>query len=237
MRGFFTKCLLAAGMTLVLSGCMMFPLGPDLAKAPSPFGNAPKVTLVDPEKGQDITIVHGPGGDTAVIEASGIVTGIGSRSTFEAGVTWYRLDGKDPDHDDWLVGLNIFKTLDRSAYVIMRYPRGLKITQPLDSDAFEMMPITCNMRGVDPFAKAPEAEAMASYVDGAAETPAPEIASAPAPETQERACDFVDMDEVRAVASDVLVKAQARDRATGEGASGDEISDDYKFAQFRVRIP
>ena len=67
---------------------------------------------------------------------------------FDAGVTYYRFtpvvaETNAEAHAYWLVGLNLSRTPDRSAYIVLRYPARLAIQPGLSSDAFEYAALTC----------------------------------------------------------------------------------------------
>lgn len=209
LRAVVSTVILAAA----LSACGMFPVGPDLTKAPSPFGSAPVVHFIgDDNKVTEIR--HTALGDTAVLDFS---SGGESGRSYEAAITWLPVgNGGDAAHDYWLAGANIFRTADRSAYLVMRYPHGLKLAPPMKSDAFETMLVTCHMRGVEAFPSFDEDEAS----DGSSSS-SPD--SAP-----KKVCDFADRADLDAFVPTVLAKAQSAD------ADGDT---DYKWDHVTIELP
>src|SRR4051812_41640177 len=106
----------AIAVAPTLSACSMFPVGPDLAKAPSPFGDAATVHILD-DKGATIAdLTHQPSGDRGVM-----TFGDFDSKTYKADATWHAFDSglKDDKDDYWLAGINLFQTADRSAYAVL----------------------------------------------------------------------------------------------------------------------
>lgn len=211
-RAVLSAIVAAAG----LSACSMFPVGPDLTRAPSPFGDAPLVHFVGSD-GTTTEITHAANGDTAVLDLDPVNNG----KTYEAGITWLPVANPgDRDHDYWLAGINIFRTADRSAYLILRYPHGLKITRPMKSDAFETMLITCHMRGVEPLGFRASDEADSS--DGT---------SSSSSSSDGKVCDFADRGDLDGFLPQVL------DKAKTAAASGSDDDDDYKWQPVTIELP
>ena len=132
--------LLAAVLAATtVSACSMFPVGPDLAKAPSPFGDAATIHIVD-DKGDTLAdITHQPTGDRGVM-----TFGDFDSKTYKADVTWHAFDsGLKDDKVYWLAGVNLFQTADRSAYAVLRFPKGTNQDLPFKAD---MMVINCGIR-------------------------------------------------------------------------------------------
>ena len=213
LRAVVSALILAAG----LSACSMFPLGPDLTTAPSPFGDAPVVHFIG-DGGEVTEIRHGATGDTAVLDFN--ETGKKGKS-YEAGITWLPISNPgDKAHDYWLAGVNIFRSADRSAYLLIRYPHGTAIARPMKSDTFETIVFTCQMRGVNPFGM-PSEDTTSS--DGSASSASSSSDSA------DKVCDFTDRADLDAFVPQVLKKAA--DPSTAED------DDSYKWQPVTIELP
>ncbi len=214
----FRTVLSAVVLAASLAACSMFPLGPDLTKSPSPFGDAPTIRFGG-DGGQVTEIHHSDAGDTAVLDFSD--PGGPRNKSFDAGITWIPVANPgDSSHDYWLAGINIFRTADRSAYLLMRYPRGLKIARPMKSDAFETMMITCHMRGVEPFG-----------FRASDETDSSGGTSASSSSSDGKVCDFADRGDLDAFLPQVL------DKAKNAAASSSDDDDDYKWQPVTIELP
>ncbi len=212
------RVVIVVGLALALPACSMFPLGPDLARAPTPFGDAPVVQLVG-DDGQTTEIRHGDAGDTAVLNFDAV----DKEKTFDAGITWLPISsGGDPAHDYWLGGVNIFRTADRSAYVVLRYPHGLKIARPMKSDTFETIIMTCQMRGVDP--------AAAFMPQASSDDASSSSSSSDAPQ---KPCDFATRADLDAFVPEMMTTALKAEKAGAD--SGDDS--DYHWQKVTVVLP
>jgi hypothetical protein len=235
MPGF--NFLYIAVLSVGLSGCSFFAIGPDLDKTPTPFGPAPIVRLI--LQGADtppIEIRHSNTGDTALVPASPM----SKDKSFDASMTYYAFKPAIEDHKDyWLVGINIFKTTDRSAYAVIRYPQGTQFTSG-HSTAAEMLIMSCAMRGVYPPLTQPlrQEEAISDN------TPVSESADnqngngwTMAPTTSDdKICDFNSQDELYAFLPD-LIRAAANEVENNKKKGEDEQSSDYRWEPIRIVIP
>jgi len=214
------KVLVIAALAVALSGCSLFPIGPDLAATPSPFGDAPVVRLLDPDSDdQPVEIQHTAAGDTTIIPVSPMSAG----KSFNAGLTWHGFDGGLKDGKDyWLVGINLFRTPDRSAYALLRFPHGTAFAPHSESRDAEMLMMTCTMRnpelalGFDPSEDDEDDEDVA----GANSKP----------------CDFETLDEVYAFVPQVLA-ASVKEDQDNAGKAEDDQSHDYKWEPVRIVVP
>ena len=226
----------AIAVAATLSACSMFPVGPDLAKAPSPFGDAATVHILD-DKGETLAdIAHQAPGDRGVM-----TFGDFDSKTYKADVTWHEFDsGLKDDNDYWLAGINLFQTADRSAYAVLRFPRGADHDLPFKAD---MMVINCTMRTdgdddqddtsavADDSSSASSSDSSSSpAVDDAVEAKAKEMAD------QLTGCDFDTLDQVYAFLPGMLTKA-AQEAKDNEGKSEDDKSSDYEWEKVTVKIP
>lgn len=83
-------------------------------------------------------------------EDSGTIENVIPNSTkpFLAGVTYARFapivaETNAESKTYWLVGLNLTRTPDRAIYIMLRYPKGLRIEPGLSSDAIEFTTLDC----------------------------------------------------------------------------------------------
>ena len=221
--------LAAAAAAVSLSACSMFPVGPDLAKAPSPFGDAATVQIVD-DKGDTIAdITHRPTGDTGVMHFGDF-----DSKTYKADLTWHAFDpGMKDKQDYWLAGVNLFQTADRSAYAVLRFPQGADKDLPFKAD---MMVINCGMR-IDPddMADAIESDDSRSSSDDSSSGSAEED-QAKAMADQLTSCDFETLDEVYAFLPDMLEKAQ-KEAEDNKSKSDEDKSNDYEWEKVTIKIP
>lgn len=210
-----SKTLFALSLAVILPACSMIALGPDLSKAPSPFGDAATIRLVG-DDGNTTEIHHTADGDTTTLKFDAV----DQEKTFDGSLTWEPVtsaDAGDSTHDYWLAGINIFKTADRSAYIVLRYPHGLKIARPMTSDAFESILITCQMRGVDPTSLFDSGEASSS--------------SSAAPQ---KPCDFAARADLDAFLPQMMAEARKAETA---GTASDSSGDDYHWQKMTVVLP
>ncbi|MFT4076222.1 MAG: hypothetical protein QM647_11915 [Asticcacaulis sp.] len=220
---------------LALSACSTLPIGPDLAKAPTPFGDAPLIRLItnDPET-PPIEIRHTDTGDSAILP----VSPMSKDKPFNATITYYGFTANTDDHQDyWLAGANIFQTADRSAYAVIRYPHGAEFQSGSHTNG-EMLIVTCAMRGVYPPLTRPQKE----------DTPNDATASISSDHQDEsglnitplasddKACDFNSQDELYAFLLQ-LVRAAADEAASNKKKSENDRSSDYEWQTIRIVIP
>ncbi len=230
----FGGLLAAVAAAVSLSACSMFPVGPDLAKAPSPFGDAATVQIVD-DKGDTIAdITHQPTGDTGVMHFGDF-----DSKTYKADLTWHAFDSGTKDKQDyWLAGVNLFQTADRSAYAVLRFPQGADKDLPFKAD---MMVINCGMR-IDPddMADAMTSDDSSSSNDSGSSE---DSSSGSAEEDQAKAmadqltsCDFDTLDQVYTFLPDMLAKAR-QETEDNKGKDEDDKTNDYEWEQVTIKIP
>ncbi len=223
---------------VALSGCSMFPVGPDLAKAPSPFGNAATIHIID-DKGDTIAdIMHQSAGDTAVLRFGDF-----DSKTYKADMSWHEFDGGMKDGQDyWVAGVNLFQTADRSAYAVLRFPHGADMDLPMKAD---MMVINCGMR-IDPDDMENALDSDTSDSDDGAsgdETAGKDDSGGTAEESQAKSmakqlttCDFDTLDQVYAFLPDMLAKAK-QEAEDNKGKEDSDKSNDYEWEQVTIKIP
>ncbi|HVZ29335.1 MAG TPA: hypothetical protein VG839_03005 [Asticcacaulis sp.] len=153
-------CLYAVAL-LGLSGCNnpVFDdesvIGPDLGRD-GPFNAAHEVVMTqgftyhtegmqEVERTRRITITHGAGADGGVL----INVFTNTEKPFLAGVSYEAFtpiiaETNDDAKTYWLVGFNASRTPDRSTYMLLRYPKDVKIAPGLSSDAFEYVALECS---------------------------------------------------------------------------------------------
>jgi hypothetical protein len=190
---------LCAVALLALGGCnnAVFDdesvIGPDLGHR-GPFEAAHEVVMTQNftyhaeglqgvERTRRITITPGAQADTGTL----INVFTNTEKPFLAGVSYQAFTPIVAETNDaakayWLVGFNASRTPDRSTYMILRYPRDLKIAPGLSSDAFEYVTLACGDLTV---ARRP-ADYYKPKPQGVPETPEP----APDPAPEAGPCEF-----------------------------------------------
>lgn len=139
----FLKLLMGLAIPILLSGCNALAVGPELENSPSPFGKFKTVVL----SGQSlsypfkVTITHSEQKDHALIARGDLAT-----VPYDADITYQRFtpiiaETNAQRYEYWLIGFNVYKTQNRSNYMIMRYPYDLN---SLDTGIVEVVPVTCN---------------------------------------------------------------------------------------------
>lgn len=137
----FVNLVGVAALCLGMSACMMLPMGPELDKAPSPFGDAALIQLVSDNGSQNIT--HGPDGDTMILDIGSDKTDTFSRQLYEGQLTYRRIVvDATSEYDFWLMGLNVFRTKDRSYYGILRLPKNVRMVSGTSTEA-GLLVLTC----------------------------------------------------------------------------------------------
>ena len=233
---YFGGLLTAVAAAISLSACSMFPVGPDLAKAPSPFGDAAQVQVIDDHGDTVADITHQPTGDTGVLHFGDF-----DSKTYNADVTWYAFDpGLKDQQDYWLAGVNLFKTADRSAYAVLRFPRSAGMRPPAKAD---MMVINCGMR-IDPdemsdaMTSDTAEDSSSSSEDnssGNEDSSAGEI-QAKAMAEQLTGCDFDTLDQVYKFLPDMLAKAN-QEVIDNKDKGEDEKTNDYEWEKVTIKVP
>ncbi|ESQ87082.1 hypothetical protein ABAC460_21165 [Asticcacaulis sp. AC460] len=228
--------LVLALILATVTGCQMLPLGPDLASAPSPFGESPRIELTGVKTGNEsdrIEILHTPQGDTTLIHTDVLDV----VRTFDAQLTWQPVPtgtpGFERQFDYWLVGINVFRSRDRSAFAVFRFPQDWQSAPGSASDA-GMIVITCEMMGFSPGAKAVEEAATAEPPSEAVSVPTiePDIPDDNAPPS----CGFASLEELQTYLPVLMAKAAEETRAN-RGLPEDEKGSTYAWSPIRVRIP
>ena len=227
--------LAIAVFSLGLSGCSFMPLGPDLEKAPTPFGNASTIRLIpDVPDSPPIEIKHMTSGDSALIP----VTPMSKDKPFNAAITYYRFTANTDDNQDyWLAGANIFQTADRSAYVVIRYPHGAQFLSGSDTNA-EMLIVSCAMRGVyPPFTTPREEDALNNTTAAASSDYQNENGWSTAPSApDDKACDFNSKDELYAFLPQ-LIRTAFDEAESNKKKSKNDQSSNYEWQSIRIVIP
>ncbi|ESQ87083.1 hypothetical protein ABAC460_21170 [Asticcacaulis sp. AC460] len=195
MRGFFQIVAAGAAM-LTLSACNMFPVGPDLAKAPTPFGSAAQVDIVNEEESMDVEIRHTPEGDRITLTYPML-----GQKPYEGDVTYHAI-GEGKDEVNWLIAANVFQSADRSVYAILTYPKGTSFTPGSETQASIMM-VTCVMR----MPSEEEIEAKYSGNENASEDEQSQMLASALGDIMS-GCDFNTVEEVHAFGPKVLAAAQ-----------------------------
>ncbi len=122
-------------------------VGPDLGRN-GPWGQAHGVVITGPARGggQDmhITITRGAGYDDARMEHV-----LSDTKDYMAGVTYRPFTPVIAEtlaerRDYWIVAMNASRTRDRSTYMVLRFPHGLKVEPGLTSDAFDYVGLDCS---------------------------------------------------------------------------------------------
>lgn len=164
-------------------------IGPDLSHD-GPFKAAHQVVLTQaftyyatgfPEAARTRRITLTPGAQADTAELINVFTS--TEKPFLAGVSYRTFtpivaETNDTARTYWLVGFNATRTPDRSTYMVLRYPRILKIVPGLSSDAFEYASLECGdltvaRRPADYYKPRPEG---AKAPDEPKPDPAPEAA-------------------------------------------------------------
>lgn len=232
---YFGGLMAIAALAVSLSACSMFPVGPDLAKAPSPFGDAATIHVID-DKGDTIAdITHQATGDTGVMHFGDF-----DSKTYKADLTWHAFDpGLKDKQDYWLAGVNLFQTADRSAYAVLRFPHAADKDLPFKAD---MMVINCGMR-IDPDDVADAIDSDDSSSSSSSDDSSADPTAETAEESQAKAmadkmtgCDFDTVDEVYKFLPDMLTKAK-QEAADNEGKADDDKSNDYEWEKVTIKIP
>jgi hypothetical protein len=223
-RGFFKFMTVAAAM-LALSACNMFPVGPDLAKAPTPFGDAAQVDLVNEQESLDLEIRHLPGGDRITLTYPML-----GQKPYEGAVTYHAIDG-GTDDTNWLVAANVFQSADRSVYAILKFPKGTTFAPGSETEA-EIMMLTCTMRMPS------EEELKAKYEntdeDASEEDQAALMASALTDIMG--ACDFNSVEEVHAFAPKAIAAAREEEEINAK-VPASRREDNYEWKPVTIRVP
>jgi hypothetical protein len=228
--------LILALIAATVSGCQMMPLGPDLARAPSPFGESASIYVETGTRGKDLAfarITHTASGDTATVHADLFQVG----RDFDARLTWYPFAGGRADldvpYDYWLTGINILQSADRSAYVILRLPKGWT-PRPGTASKAEVMYVTCEMMGFYyPFTRAKAVEYEAPAEEDGPEPLRPEGPSKfMSTELEAETCDFGAVEEVHAVAPQILLDADQAGMPSSESSIAN-----YRWNPVSIRIP
>lgn len=238
---YFGGLLTAVAAAISLSACSMFPVGPDLAKAPSPFGDATRIQVVDDQGDTVADITHQPTGDTGVLHFGDF-----DSKTYNADVTWHAFDpGLKDQQDYWLAGVNLFKTADRSAYAVLRFPHSSGMSLPAKAD---MIVINCGMR-IDPdeMSDAMTSDSMTS--DMAEDSSSSSDSSSASPEDssageiqakamaeQLTGCDFDTLDQVYTFLPDMLAKAN-QEVIDNKDKGEDEKTNDYEWEKVTIKVP
>ena len=234
----FGGLLAAVTVAVSLSACSMFPVGPDLAKAPSPFGEAATIHVVD-DKGDTVAdITHQPTGDTGVMHFGDF-----DSKTYKADLTWHAFDSGMKDKQDyWLAGVNLFQMADRSAYAVLRFPHGADKDLPFKAD---MMVINCGMR-IDPDDMADAIDSDDSSSSSSDDSSSDDSSSSSSPSAEEdqakamadklTGCDFDTLDQVYAFLPDMLAKAK-QEVEDNKGKADDDKSNDYEWEKVTIKIP
>ncbi|MDV6332481.1 hypothetical protein [Asticcacaulis sp. 201] len=231
-KGF--RGLIMAVLATGLASCGGMPIGPDLARAPSPFGDAPIVRLVSTspdDKAPPIEIFHGNATDTAVLP----ITPVSPEKSLDALITWQAFDGGVTDGQAyWLVGANVFRTSDRSSYAVLRFPKSARFA-PKSTTHAELMVLSCDMRtGYTP-----------SALPASAHTPEDTVAGSPVTENMgmeneddepKKDCDFNSREEIDNFLP-LLMKAAHQNSADTRKKTTDDGESHYQWEQVDILIP
>ncbi|EGF93324.1 hypothetical protein ABI_17640 [Asticcacaulis biprosthecium C19] len=221
--GFFKRVAAAAAM-LTLSACNMFPVGPDLAKAPTPFGNAAQVDIANADEGMDVQIRHTPDGDRITLTYPML-----GKKPYEGDVTYHAIDGTAAE-TNWLIAANVFQSADRSVYAILKYPKGTTFAPGSETEGSIMM-VTCVMR----MPSEAEIEAKYNADDNATEEEQSEMLASALGDIM-GGCDFNTIEEVHAFGPKVLAAAQEEaDINAKVPASRQE--DNYEWKPVTITVP
>ncbi|ESQ75510.1 hypothetical protein ABAC402_08270 [Asticcacaulis sp. AC402] len=210
---------------LVLSACNMFPVGPDLAKAPTPFGNAAQVDIANADEGMDVHIRHMPDGDRITLTYPML-----GKKPYEGDVTYHAIDGTAAE-SNWLIAANVFQSADRSVYAILKYPRGTTFAPGSETQG-EVMMLTCAMR----MPSEEELEAKYENADKDASEEDQDILVASALSDIFSACDFNTVEEVHAFAPKAIAAAREEDEINAR-VPASRREDSYEWKPVTIRVP
>jgi hypothetical protein len=134
------KLMFVLGFVSGLAGCSGIAIGPELASTPSPFGTFSKVHVMG--ENLEVDISHATPYDTAVIYASDL-----GALPYDAEITYQYLtpavaETNAERYQYWLVGFNLYKSADRSYYMIIRHLYGIV---NLDNQDVEVAPLSCSL--------------------------------------------------------------------------------------------
>lgn len=223
MRGFF-KLIAAGAAMLTLSACNMFPVGPDLAKAPTPFGNATQIGLVNEAESLDVEIRHLPDGDRVTLTYPLL-----GQKPYEGDVTYHAVEASGDDAN-WLLAANVFQSADRSVYALLRYPKTATFTPGSETQA-EIMLMTCVMRMPS------EEEMKAKYGDSEAASEEEQSALlAGAMVEIMGACDFNTVDEVHAFAPKMIAAAKLEVETNATKTTDEERENNYEWKPVVIKV-
>ncbi|ESQ83487.1 hypothetical protein AEAC466_12490 [Asticcacaulis sp. AC466] len=221
--------LIMAFLVTGLGGCGGMPIGPDLARPPSPFGDTPIIRLVSTspdDNAPPIEIFHGNAADIAVLPN----TPVSPEKSLDALITWQAFDGGVADGQAyWLVGANVFRTPDRSSYAVLRFPSSARFTSKSTTHA-DLMVLSCEMRTGYPPPALPASE------NASEDTVAESIGGENKGEEPKKDCDFNSREDINRFLP-LLMTAARQDNMEGQKKTGDDSETHYQWEKIDILIP